>query len=56
MERQRGEIWQLLTKAQVQKSQYSQGVYPKFLAEDHPQMDYKISKDVHRTVPGKILF
>ena len=26
------------------------------MAEDHPQMDYKISKDVHRTVPGKILF
>lgn len=52
----RGEIWKLICKVHSSKSQYSTDVYPKFLKEVHPQLDNKIQKDIHRTIPGNLEF
>jgi hypothetical protein len=48
----RGEIWKLICKVHYLKQQYSNDVYSKFLAEEHPQLDNKIQRDIHRTLPG----
>ena len=56
MERQRGEIWKLIAKVRQQRTKYSSDVYQKVLTERDPHMEYKIGKDVHRTVPNKTLF
>lgn len=56
IEERRGDIWKLIAKVRNQRSHYITDVYRKFLAEVNPRTDYKISKDVHRTVPGKALF
>lgn len=55
-EQMRGEIWKLICKVHSSKSQYSSDVYHKFLKEVHPQLDNKIQKDIHRTIPGNLEF
>lgn len=48
----RPEIWKLICKVQNSKLQYSSGVFKKFLLEENPHGDYRIEKDLYRTLPG----
>lgn len=48
----RGEIWKLICRVHNSKIQYSRDVFNKFLQEDNQHAEFKIKKDLFRTLPG----
>lgn len=53
---QRGEIWCLLCNCDEEIKLHSGGLYQKLLAMEDPQEEYRISKDLRRTLPDLRLF
>lgn len=41
-----------MCKVQNQRKMYSSDVYSKFLLEENPHGDFRIEKDLYRTLPG----